>query len=340
MKKFSLHLFAIHLLCTFGYLGVFAQNTAAIVLDSVSKGAFAGKIWMHWQFDRDKYKAANGLSFEVQRRTLLNPTTGKFGKPIAKEGWKNVGHKHNFVLIDDHDLKVRTWYAYQVKALWQGAESKWSNEEYGFLKELGKIGTAILYEPQKKQELAWSTVQGATHYRLQIIEQVQGQPYNHDPEKGFQKVPILKEVVLTEPFYTWTGQQKAILWSVQAINGLDSGYFPHPLHADSMLRYGRSWQRDSLLKWASLNQATVSFLIQNRTPKILMDLNVGIFLSNQADFNSKEAVLAKSIPIYLPIQKRIGFEEAIQTTGYQYIHLVPVQSGVILSAEIETIPIR
>jgi hypothetical protein len=315
------------------------------IVTSVSKGAFVGKIEVNWKYDFVKYPS-DKVWFEAQRRTLVNPTSGKFSdwKPMKPKNnstkWDTLTNKvYGDKLTDDYELKSLTWYAYQVKAAVKGGKSEWSKEEYGFIKDASKIAAAILYEPQDAYQLTWSAVQGATRYRLQIIERVPGRPYNQDPKKGFYNVPILLDTLLNAPYYVWAGQPKAILWSVQAIHEVNSGYFPHPLHADSMLPYGRDSQRDSLLKWLGFHSGNVSILIQNRTQRVLMDLNVGIYLSKESKFNPQEAVLAKSLPIYLPPEKQIEISEQLEVAGYKYVHLVPVQSGLILKAEIETMPI-
>lgn len=138
MKQNLLHAGAIALFHIFFSFNLNAQ-IAAPVLDSVSKGTFPTHIWMRWSYDFKKYPP-NEVNFVVQRKTLVNSTKGKFSK-ITIVSPKNY---HITTLQDrSSDLRVRTQYVYQVKAIWKGQESAWSNEMDGFLKATVKMATIV-----------------------------------------------------------------------------------------------------------------------------------------------------------------------------------------------------
>jgi hypothetical protein len=307
------------------------QTLPTPLLDSVSKGAFPAHIWMHWQFDMAKYPK---VSFVVERKQLLNPA-----KKIYSPWMTITKLEHTNLICQDRDVKPRTRYLYRSKAIRDKTASAWSNEDYGYLKETNYPTAAILYESNVLYQLAWSPVQEVIGYRLQIIAADAKQSYNQNPITGFYNVPLLKDTVLTTNQYIWTGS-KSVLWSVQCLYPTSKSHFPTPLHADSLFRYGAvKIEHNRYLKFPNLNQNQLSFLVENPTQDTITEMQIGIYLSNRPTFDFKEAILIKNRMVYLPPKRREGFTETVKTIGFKYIHLVPVQAGQILTAEIETIPI-
>jgi hypothetical protein len=311
-----------------------AQTLPKPVFTKVSKGDFPNYIVLEWQFDMVRYP---NVHFEVARKPSASTTQGNFNvwKPIRTECLSLATNDINV----EKGLGLR--YTYRVKAIYNNVSSEWSKEDVGYLNDY-KPGTktaTILQQSEKPYHLAWSPVQGATGYRLQIVAAVSGTLPNLNLETGFA-LPILKDTILTENQYIWTGG-KPIHWSVQCLYETEQSDFAAPLSVVGEAYGGARVpsKRDTLIKLVDCNPKRFCFLVQNPTKDTLKDIRVGLYLSNNPTFNGKQAILVKNTRIALPPKQQKGFSETLKTKGYKYLHVVPVKSGRILMDEIETIPI-
>jgi hypothetical protein len=127
---------------------------------------------------------------------------------------------------------------------------------------------------------------------------------------------------------------------VQCLYDTAQSDFATPLYVGASQKYGSPrLERDILLKLVDCNPNRFCFLVQNPTKNPIKDICIGFYLSNNAKFNLKEAILAQNRWIALSPKQQKAFSETLQTAGYKYLHVVPVKAGRILGAEIETVPI-